>query len=283
MRGNYAYQLTGTVYPDQCTDRVRRWISCVSRPTRIHSRRYHGKFGQNWDLAPRPAHFHLCAFQIFGRQKLWRKVTHPLIGDRPLLREKAKQMSVHVRTYFSEAVLTEIPHLRAYARLMTNDLYKADHEVEETVKRAMSIMDRMSKRADLRVQLLTILRGFLISAALRRRRDFIGSPAIYEKLTSPFRIGNGHSDEPLSLASALMYLDFEDREAVVLSTGMSLPYQEAAKLCTCEIRMYEARLRHGLTRLAQLLPGQPAQDIADELASTEVYPVKNAGASLLAL
>jgi RNA polymerase sigma-70 factor (ECF subfamily) len=174
-------------------------------------------------------------------------------------------MSAHVHTYFSEAVLTEIPHLRAYARMMTNDLSKADHEVEETLKRAMSVMDRMSKRTDLRVQLLTILRSFLIAG---ERRHFSVSPAIYEKLNGPFRIRNGHSQGSLSLASALAGLDYEDREAVVLSAGMPLSRREAAKLCGCEVSVYDARLCRGLTRLAELVPGANGMECVPGLQPT---------------
>jgi RNA polymerase sigma-70 factor, ECF subfamily len=165
-------------------------------------------------------------------------------------------MSVHVQTYFSEAVLAEIPHLRAYARLMTNDVNKADREVEETLKRAMSIMDRMSKRADLRVQLLTVLRSFLIGSERSHLRQFTMLPATYERLNGPFRIGNGHSEGSLSLASALLYLDYEDREAVVLSTGVGFSHREAAKVCNCEVSVYDARLSRGLKQLTELLPAK---------------------------
>jgi len=159
-----------------------------------------------------------------------------------------------VQSDFSEALLRELQHLRAYARLMMNDLYKADHEVEKTLRRAMSITGRMSGWADLRVQLLTILRSFLIGSEHGPRRHLTASPAIYERLNSPFRIRNRYSESSLSLASALICLDFEDREAVVLSAGVKLSHREAAKMCGCEVSVYNARLRRGFARLAELVP-----------------------------
>jgi RNA polymerase sigma-70 factor (ECF subfamily) len=185
-------------------------------------------------------------------------------------------MLVHV--CFSEAVLAEIPHLRAYARMMTNDLCKGDHEVEETLKRAMSVMDRMSKRTDLRVQLLTILRSFLITS---ERRHFSVPPEIHEKLNNPFRIRNGHSKSSFSLASALAGLDYEDREAVVLSAGILLSRREAAKLCGCEVSVYDTRLCRGLARLAQLVPGESLGNIADDLAASKTYPLTNMSGGFL--
>jgi DNA-directed RNA polymerase specialized sigma24 family protein len=182
-------------------------------------------------------------------------------------------MPVPVRRYFSEAVLIEIPHLWAYARMMTNDVSCADREVEETLKRATSIMDRMSKRSDLLPQLLMILRSFLIGSEQRHRYDFTTQSAMYEKLNSPFRIGNGHSKIPLGLASALVCLDYEDREAVVLSMGLRLSHREAAKISGCEFGVYNRRLARGLARLAELIPGLFAGNTADEVAASDDYPV----------
>src|SRR5271166_3978395 len=112
-----------------------------------------------------------------------------------------------VEACLSEAILTEIPHLRAYARLMTDDVSSADREVTETLKRALSNIEGLCKRSGLRVQLLTILRNFLIDSE-RAPRKFKGLSAIYERLNGPFRNANGgHGQRPMSLASALLHLN----------------------------------------------------------------------------
>ena len=85
-----------------------------------------------------------------------------------------------VETCLSETILTEIPHLRAYSRLMTDDVASADQQVAETLRRALSI-ERLCKRTGLRVQLLRILRNFLIDSELEPRK-FKGLSAIYERL-----------------------------------------------------------------------------------------------------
>ncbi len=162
-------------------------------------------------------------------------------------------MQVHVQTCFSEAMLTELPNLRAFAQLMTNDLYEAEQEVEETLHRVMTMRDRMSGRPDLRVQSLTILRSFLIASECTRK-DFRARKATYEKLKRPFRIGNEPAEGPLSFPSALLLLDYEDREAVVLSAGTRLSVLEAAKISGCEVREHNVRLCRGFARLAELLP-----------------------------
>jgi hypothetical protein len=117
-------------------------------------------------------------------------------------------MPDQVQTCFSEAILAEISHLRAYARLMTNDVSSADREVTETLKRALSNIEGLCNRTGLRVKLLTILRNILVigEAAPGRLKAL---SAIYERLKAPFRIvANGHPERPDSLATALLRLNF---------------------------------------------------------------------------
>jgi RNA polymerase sigma-70 factor, ECF subfamily len=169
-------------------------------------------------------------------------------------------MPDQVETCLSEAIITEIPHLRAYALLMTNNVSSADREVTETLKQALSNRERLCKSTGLRVQLLTTLRNFLIDSE-QAPRKFKGLSAIYERLKGPFRKGS------MSLASALLYLNFEDREAVVLRAGVRLSREEAAKIIGCELHVYDARVRCGFARLAELLPADaPAHSPSEAIA-----------------
>ena len=173
-----------------------------------------------------------------------------------------------VETCLSEAILTEIPHLRAYARLMTDDVASADHEVTETLKRAFSNIEGLCKRTGLRVQLFTTLRNFLIDSE-QAPRKFKGLSAIYERLNGPFRNANGgQGQRPMSLASALLYLNFENREAIVLEAGVRLSRKEAAKIIGCELHVYDARVRCGFARLAELLPAEaPVRPSSEAICS----------------
>ncbi|MGA9550474.1 MAG: hypothetical protein WBS14_22825 [Rhodomicrobium sp.] len=172
-----------------------------------------------------------------------------------------------VEACLSEAILTEIPHLRAYSRLMTDDVASADQQVTETLRRALSNIERLCKRTGLRVQLLRILRNFLIDSELEPR-TFKGLSAIYECLNGPFRNANGgHGQRPMSLASALLYLNFENREAIVLRAGVRLSRDEAAKIIGCELHVYDARVRCGFAQLAELLPAERANSPGEAIYS----------------
>ena len=174
-------------------------------------------------------------------------------------------------TCLSEAILTEIPHLRAYARLMTDDVSSADQQVTETLRRALSNDEGLCKRTGLRVQLLRILRNFLIDNELEPRK-FKGLSAIYERLKGPFRNANGLAGQrPTSLASALLYLNFENREAIVLRNGVRLPREEAAKIIGCQLHVYDARVRCGFARLAELLPAEAPVNHSSEAICSRAF------------
>ena len=178
----------------------------------------------------------------------------------------AKQTPDRIQTCLSEAILAEIPHLRAYARLMTNDVSNADRGVTEALQRALSNIEQLRKRQGLRVQLLKTLRTILVVREAARGK-FRPLPAICERLKMPFRsVADGHPERPDSLASALMFLSFEDQEAVVLRAGVRVSREDAAKIIGCELHVYDARLRSGFARLAELLPGKaPANAFGDAM------------------
>lgn len=162
-----------------------------------------------------------------------------------------------IQSDFSAAILAELPHIRAYARMMTNDLARADFEVQETLKRIFFNEERMSKRADLRIQLLKILRNFLIAGERVHWRDFSTPSAIHRMLCDPFRIGHGTSETPLSVGAALARLDYEDREAVVLTAGVGLSHAESAKVSGCDAEAYTSRVSHALARFTAVLGKEP--------------------------
>jgi RNA polymerase sigma-70 factor (ECF subfamily) len=194
-----------------------------------------------------------------------------------LRRESEAKMPDQVETCLSEAILTEIAHLRAYARLMTDDVSSADREVTKTLRHALSNSEGLCKRTGLRVQLLRILRNFLIDNELEPRK-FKGLSAIYQRLNGPFRNANGgHGQRPMSLASALLYLNFENREAIVLRAGVRLSREEAARIIGCELHVYDARVRCGFARLAELLPAEtPVNPSSEAICSRAFSGLKKA-------
>ena len=125
---------------------------------------------------------------------------------------------------------------------MTNDVSIADRGVAETLQHSLSNIEYLRACKDLRNLPFSILRTILVS----------DGPAL--KFKGHFRTENEHLETPISLATALLYLTFEGREAVVLRAGLRLSREEAAAIIGCELHIYDARVRRSLTRLAELLP-----------------------------
>ena len=128
----------------------------------------------------------------------------------------------------------------------------------ETLKHALSDIEQLRIRKALRIYLLMILRDILVASETAQGKSKAIS-AVYDRLKGPFRIENGHMERPISLATALLRLTFEDREAVVLRAGLRLSRMEAATIIDCELPVYDQRVQSGLTQLAELLPQKALQ------------------------
>ena len=140
----------------------------------------------------------------------------------------------------SDAILAELPEMRAFARLMVNDRHQADDEVAAALTLAMSNRDGLRSRGDLRLSLFTILRKCIA------QHD--------RKPSSDARADEGDSDEtsvsgmnraPLTaIDKAIMQLSSEEREAIILSVAAEFSLREIAIICECSLPEVESRL-HG--------------------------------------
>ena len=175
-------------------------------------------------------------------------------------------MPTQGQSSLSDRLHTEIPLLRVYARLMTNDASSADRAVVETLKHALSDIEQLRIRKALRIYLFMVLRDFLVASETVQGKSKALS-VVYDRLKGPYWIENGHMERPISLATALLRLTFEDREAVVLRAGLGLSRMEAATIIGRELPVYDQRVQSGLTQLAKLLPQKAlATALSDAMA-----------------
>jgi response regulator PhyR-like protein len=85
-------------------------------------------------------------------------------------------MPVHAQADPASAILSEIPRLRAYARLMTNGRSEADRQVEDMLESVLADDLLWSDRPQLRVRLFKILRGYLACGQCSMlQRDILNS------------------------------------------------------------------------------------------------------------
>ncbi len=182
-------------------------------------------------------------------------------------------MPAYDQNDLASAILTELPHLRAYARLMTNDRSEADREIEATLDSASGDDIGCSDKAQLRVSLFKILRGFLArdqrSMLQREVPHSYGSFCSYDAA-----IGAANSDAQTvtDVGPTLLRLDFEDREAIILSAAAKFSDLEIAEVCGCAPETVRGRVRRGRAQLAKILRVEFISDlnpIMDPAAASE--------------
>jgi len=179
-----------------------------------------------------------------------------------ILRKKAKQMPVHAQADLASATLAEIPHLRAYARLMANDPSEAEREVEATLESVSADEILWSDRSQLRVRIFKILRGYLArDQRFTLQRDI---PRSYGNLCSSYAAtgaANGDAQTVRDVGPTLLRLDFGDREAIILSAAARFSDQEIAEICGCAPETVRGRVHRGRAQLAKILRVEFVDDL----------------------
>ncbi len=171
-------------------------------------------------------------------------------------------MPAQVQFNVSSAILAEIPQMRAYARLMTNDRSKADQAVEEALKSLSVTEIRCCERSQVRVPLFEILRGFL--ARDQRPAFNQAGPNTYISFSSSLALASGRNNEQQTVTDtgfALLKLSFEEREALILSAAAGFSDLDIAKICGCKEENIRARVIHGRSRLSGLLRIEFSDDL----------------------
>jgi RNA polymerase sigma-70 factor (ECF subfamily) len=135
----------------------------------------------------------------------------------------------------SEAILAELPEMRAFARLMVNDRQQADDEVAAALTLAMSNKDGLCSRGDLRLSLFAILRKCIAQNGRKPSGDV-------RALFPPVGVSATAIDK------AVMQLGPEQREAIILSVAADFSVGEIAVICECTVPVVTSRL-HGAAKV----------------------------------
>lgn len=162
-----------------------------------------------------------------------------------------------------EQILSHVPALRRYARLLTGDATRADDLVQDTLERACRKWSLWQPGAALRGWLLSIMHN----VHANQRRDW--------------RLDDAHADvdeapeaahEPLALAGerldlqrALALLPPPMREVLLLVTVEEYTYAEAAALLEVPVGTVMSRLHRARERLRALM--------SEPQASARVVPL----------
>ncbi|HXF65660.1 MAG TPA: sigma-70 family RNA polymerase sigma factor [Burkholderiales bacterium] len=153
-------------------------------------------------------------------------------------------------------IIRQIPSLRAYARLLVGERFRADDLVQDCLERAWSRLHLFRGDGDIRVWLFTIMHNLYVSDIRReqRRPAVIALAEHDELLRAPPR--EELRLELEYLARALSELPEEQRAAVLLVGVEDMSYEQAAAVLGIPVGTLMSRLYRGRKRLRILMSGK---------------------------
>jgi len=160
-----------------------------------------------------------------------------------------------------QSVIEQLPHLRAFAVLLTHDRSLADDLVQEAAVRALAHADQFRPGTNFKAWITTILRNSYYN--VMRRRSRVAPMSAVAPDAEP--ITSGGQEENLGLRDferAFKRLPHSQREALLLVGASGFSYEAAAEVAGCALGTMKSRVARGRNRLARLLDGE-----ADEIES----------------
>jgi RNA polymerase sigma-70 factor (ECF subfamily) len=142
-------------------------------------------------------------------------------------------------------VITCIPHLRAFARVLAGDRQRADDLVRETIVQTFTAANRPRVGISLKVRMFTALRR-LHYGALRQSLD----DAARQPEPPSSKDDSVESDELLRIFRRLRD---KQREALILAVASGLSCEEAAEICDCQIDTIMSRVSEARREISGML------------------------------
>ncbi|WP_443147404.1 sigma-70 family RNA polymerase sigma factor [Prosthecomicrobium sp. N25] len=168
-----------------------------------------------------------------------------------------------------DALIAEIPSLRAFAISLCGDADRADDLVQETLVKAWAAFHSFTEGTSLRGWLFTILRNAFFSQYRKRKREVqdVDGMAAARLVSQPEQPWRMDFDD---FRTALEKLPPDQREALVLVGASGFSYEEAAEICGCAVGTIKSRVNRARNRLLELLAVNSAEEFGPERQSQAV-------------
>jgi RNA polymerase sigma-70 factor (ECF subfamily) len=163
---------------------------------------------------------------------------------------------------FESDMMSIVPDLRAFARVLVQHRADADDLVQDTLVRMWAAQDRYRPGSNMRAWGFTILRHRFYNVVAKRRETVcvddvheagLATPAMQERFA-----------ERRDIRRALAALEPDLREAIALSVGSQLDYATISSVLGVPVGTVKSRVFRARRRLAALLNGgaMPASESA---------------------
>lgn len=151
-------------------------------------------------------------------------------------------------------IIRQLPHLRAFALMLSRDRVLADELVQEAVVRALAHADQFQPNSNFKAWITTILRNCYFNELRHRSRlSQLDLGAMPDEPSA-----TGGQEERLELRDfnrAFGALNAARREALTLVSASGLSYEEAAKVAHCAVGTMKSRVSRAREQLQRLLDG----------------------------
>jgi RNA polymerase sigma-70 factor (ECF subfamily) len=166
-----------------------------------------------------------------------------------------------MQTEFERELIAHIPHLRAFARFVTQNGDQANDLVQDTIVRALRAQHQYQPGTNFKAWTFTILRNLHVNNLRRRhvKTESIEDGALDIYAVSPDQHAKLEFQE---LRRALTKLSREHREVLILVGASGFQYEEAAVICKCAVGTIKSRLSRARNELYKLLLGEENVTVA---------------------
>jgi len=152
---------------------------------------------------------------------------------------------------FREAMLAQIPVLKAFALRLVKSRTEADDLVQETLMRALRYRDTFEDGTSIKSWLCRILQNCFYKDASRRRdtiQDVEGRCAAQQTVAAPQEWSVLYAE----MLAAIDRLAPETRDAFLMVVAHGASYEEAAQAFDCPIGTLKSRVSRARDRLMAL-------------------------------
>jgi RNA polymerase sigma-70 factor, ECF subfamily len=161
-----------------------------------------------------------------------------------------------------QSIIEQLPHLRAFAVMLTHDRSLADDFVQEAAVRALAHADQFWPGTNFKAWITTILRNSYFNVV--RRRSRIAPMSAVAPMDEPTT--SGGQEEHLDLCDferAFKCLPAARREVLLLVGASGLSYEAAAEVAACAIGTMKSRVARARIQLTRILDGETTGEIAE--------------------
>jgi RNA polymerase sigma-70 factor (ECF subfamily) len=156
-----------------------------------------------------------------------------------------------MRDDFRNAMLEQIPRLRAYAMALTGSSVEADDLVQDALVRVWRFRAAFQPGTNLGAWMFRILKNEFLTQK-SRKRPIVEDPGGLLSNQMPCEADQEWRLRYGEILDALPHLPDDNRDALLLVVAAGLSYQEAAQVCGCGPGVLKGRVYRARVRLAEL-------------------------------